>query len=675
MLPTKLRAQEPPMSTVTVTGQKADVVKKVDKLVHEVSNSVRAANGTAQDVLQSLPQVAVMADGKISVTGNAQVTILIDGKPTAMMSGDQQVVGLQTMSGADIASVEVITNPSAAYNANGGAIINIVLKRDRKPGARAQIRGSAADEGLRNLAVSGDMTQGDLSLHGNLADRRDGNLKIRQSTVDWQNPANGAAGQEIQNSTVFVRRHVESAALGLDYALSDSDNLSLSGRYNTRRSKPLFDVLNQSRDSFGERIFHRISYGPNEQSDSSVNLNYSRQTNSSALKLMLQRSNTIALIDKSYKDVYLAPARDTDYARGATRSARQLTQMSLDWSQPSELGQWGMGLDLQDKVDNMHNYQAAVDPLTSAELVDATTTNRYTVKTRLSAIYLTNRMKSENWDVLFGGRAESMALGVNPQQEGARTSHWQALNPSLNLMHTINDTSNLTLSFRRSLQMPDPRDLNPFTTYVDAQNLSRGNPSLKPQILNAWEIGTDLERGHLNSSLSAVYRTSHDTVIDARSFTDRILVTSKQNGGRARSAGLTGSLDWKPDKQLQLGVDGGMFRTMLYTPDISVFVRQDKISGYVNMRAAYSWTHNTLSLDAHALSAGITPLGRVGASNNVNLSWKHQWSKTLSLTLNANDIFDGSKRSYVTSTSTFRQGGFDHFVARRIYVGFVKKLE
>ena len=82
-----------------------------------------------------------------------------------------------------------------------------------------------------------------------------------------------------------------------------------------------------------------------------------------------------------------------------------------------------------------------------------------------------------------------------------------------------------------------------------------------------------------------------------------------------------------------------------------------------------------MSLDAHGQSAGITPLGRYGATSSVNVAWRHVLGKTLSLTVNANDVFDGSLRAYRTDASTFRQTGFDHFVVRRIYVGFVEKFE
>lgn len=669
-LPAQARADDGDQTspTVIVAGKKAQVVKKIDKTVYDVSAMPRAANGTAQDVLQSTPEVSVTADGQIAVKGNTQVTVLVDGKPTAITSGsgEERALALQTMSGADIAGVEVITNPSAAYNANGGAILNIVLKRNRKAGAHAQVQASAADQGLWNAGASGDATQNGLSVHGNVAYRHDGTLKIRESTVDWNNPL-GQSGQRRQTSEVFVRRVVESAALGIDQAIGDSDSVSLSARQNTRRSRPLFDMLNEDRSGAAQTIYHRISEGPNEQSDHSANLSYSHQDRGTALKAMIQHSDTDGLIDKSYRDVFVEPLRETDYSHGTTRTARRINQASLDWSRATEdAGLWGAGLDLQRKVDDIYNYQASVDAASGAETLDAHTTNGYAVSTTLNAAYVTDKIRSGPWEVLLGGRAELMALQVNALQ----TAHWRAFNPSLHAQYAVSDKTDLTLSYRRSLQTPDPRDFNPFTTYVDAQNLSRGNPGLKPQLLTSWEIGSNAEAPHLNSNVSVFYRSSQDTVTDARSFADNVLITSKQNGGRARAAGMSTSLDWTPDAQLRFGVDGGAYRVLLDTPDLTGPVRQSGVAGYANARAAYG----EVSLDAHLQSAGITPLGRIGATSSVNLTWKHQLTPTLSVTVNANDIFDGSQRSYRTEASTFHQRGFDHFVGRRVYVGLVKKI-
>jgi outer membrane receptor protein involved in Fe transport len=641
-----VRADDPPAPTVTVTAKKEAVVKKIDKTVYDVSNAPRAANGSAQDVLQATPELAVTADGQIAVKGNTQVTVLVDGRPTALLSGsgEDRAVALQTMSGADIASVEVITNPSAAQNANGGAIVNIVLKRNRKPGAHAQVQSSATDHGLWNAGASGDVTRGRLSVHGNLAVRHDGNRKIRRSAVDWRNPLTGQAGQTVQTSDVFVHRVVDSAALGVDYALTDMDSLSLSARHNRRRSRPLFDVLGEEREGAMETIHHRISYGPNEQHDTGASLTYSRRQEGAALKATLQHSTTDALVDRSYRDVFVVPARATAYSHGAGRTVRRLDQATLDWTQ----GQWGLGLDIQHKADDIGNVQATVDPATGAETPDRNTTNAYAVTTTSAAAYSTYRIVHGKWEALLGGRAE-------------RIARRQAFDPSLHVKYSMRADTDLTLSYRRSLQLPDPRDLNPFTTYVDAQNLSRGNPGLGPQRTASWELGVNRDTPHLTGSIGAFYRASRDTVVDARTFKDDVLVTSKQNGGQARSTGITGSLDWKPGGPVQLGVDGGIYRVAL---------DRDAVSGYVNVRVGYG----DVSLDAHAQSAGITPLGRQGPTSSVNLAWKRALSRTLSLTVNANDIFDGSLRAYRTDTPTFHQAGFDHFVARRVYVGLVKRF-
>lgn len=677
-LPCAAQAPEGASATqsVTVTAHKAAVVKKLDKTVYDVANSPRAANGSAQDVLQATPELSVSADGQIAVKGNSNVTVLIDGKPAAMLSGDERAVALQTMSGTDIASVEVITNPSAAYNANGGAIVNLVLKRNRKPGAHAQLRGSAGGQGLWNVGASGDATGRDLTVRGNLAYRHDGNLKRRRSAIDWINPALGQTGRSAQASEVFVRRVVESAGLDADYRLGDTDSVSLSARHNQRHSRPLLDVLNDNLAGAERTIFHRVSVGPNQQSDHSASLGYSRQDQGTALKAMVQRSATDGLVDKSYSDVYLEPARAPTFSRGATRSARRLDQATVDWTRAADHGQWGMGVDVQDEVNELSNYQALIERATGAQTPDPDTTNGYRVATTLGAAYLTDRIRNGKWEALLGARVERMALRVRPVGGAARAAHWQAFNPSLHLQYAASDTTGLTLNYRRSLQRPDPRDLNPFTTYVDAQNLSRGNPGLGPQRLTSWEAGLQVDAGAVSGSAGAFYRASRDTVVDAREFAaGNVLVTSRRNGGRARSAGVTGALDWAPGAALKLGVDAGLYQVALSTPDLGLSVRQQDVSGYLNARAAYKAGADDVSLDAHLLSSGITPLGGFGATSAVNLGWKRALGKTLSLTVNANDIFDGSRRRYRTEAGTFRQSGFDHVVARRLYVGFVKTLE
>jgi len=675
--------QAPVTPAVVVTGVRATVVKQLDKTVHDVTGLARAANGSAQDVLQATPEVSVTADGRIAVKGNAQVTILIDGKPTAMLAGDAEsrAVALQTMSGADIASVEVITNPSAAYRANGGAIVNIVLKHNRAAGAHGQLQASVADRGLWQAGASADATGARFGVHGSLALRQDGTEKQRASTVDWNNPTSGQSGQTSQSSQVFIRRAVASATLGVDYAPADNQSVSLSTTWRQRKSQPLFDVFNTQREDGTETEFHRISHGPNQQLDRSASLAYSRQDRGAAFKAMFQHSGTTTLVDKTYRDVFLDVARATAYSRGATSTARRLNQATLDWSGASTRGQWGAGLAIEVQADDTGNYQAAVDPATGAATPDPATTNGYTVATTLTAAYVTDKIVRGKWEVLLGARAERLVRRVwrvrpvSVAHGADYTDRSHAYLPSLHLRYAHSDRTDFTVSYRRSLHQPDPRDLSPYTTYIDAQNLARGNPALGPQRLRSLEIGADTQARQLSGSWNAFYRSSRATVTDARSLDGNVLVTSRQNGGQARSAGVTASLDWTPRPGLRLGVDGGIYRVQLATPDLDTLVRQAGMARYVNARAAWTVGAEHLTLDAHGQSAAITALGRTGSTSSVNVTWKHQLSGVLSLTVNASDIFDGSRRTYATDTRTFRQTGYDHFVARRVYLGLVRKFD
>jgi len=671
--------REPETTTVTVKGKKKPVKKELGKTIYDAASNPKAANGTAQDVLQSTPGVSVTAEGQIAVKGNANVTVLINGKPSAVMSGADRAVALQTMNGSDIASVEVITNPSAAYDANGGAIVNIVLRKNRKPGAHGQVRGAVSDQGLWNVAASGDATKGRLSVHGAAAFRRDGTLKFRGSDAVWSNPANGASGENTQSSKVFVRRVVESASLGADYDLSPADSLSAAAGYNFRRSRPWFDEHNESLSAGADTVWHRVSYGPNQQSDDNASLTYTHQGDETTpekgtLKLDIRHSDTVALIDKSYSDIYLLPAQPDVIGHGLSKSARHLSEASLDWSRPSALGDLGAGLDWQDEVNDLTNYQATI--LNGVETADAGVTNRYRAATTLGAAYLTDQIRRGAWEWLLGARLESAATRItNVYITQGPDASWTALNPSLHVKYAFTAAASLTFSYRRSLQRPDPRDLNPFTTYLDAQNLQQGNPDLKPQVLSAYEVSLDDDHDSFSRSLGAFYRLSRDTVSDARSVIgDDVLLTTKRNGGAGRSAGLTASVDRSFGEVWHMSADGGVYAVSLHTPDLDAMVEQNAMSAYVNLSLDYRKGRDDVSLDAHTQSGGIWPLGRYGPASSLNLSWKRRITGRLSLTLNARDILDGSKSVSRMNTATYRMTGFNHFVARRVYIGFVEKL-
>ena len=664
-------------TTVVVTAPKADIVKKIDKTIYTPGNNPKAANGTAQDVLQSTPGVSVGNDGALSVKGNGNVTVLINGHPSAEMSGATRAVALQTMAGSDIASVEVITNPSAAYNANGGAIINIVLKPNRKPGGHVTLRGSVSDQGLWNSILAADYTSGPLSLHGSFGLRHDGSLKLRSSDIDWTNPMTGETGENIATSRIFIHRLTENAAVGADYDLDASSTLSAEATWHYRHSRPFFDEFHEDYDDGAlSNIYHRISDGPNQQSDDHFALSYSRQDHDTLLKASLQHSDTFTLVDKSYDNVPVVPAGSTTFAHISGKTLHRLDEASLDYTRPLNTTlELGFGVDLRHDLDGIGNYFATIDPLTGAALVDAEATNRYRADTTQAAAYVTAQVTGGRWQTLAGLRLESLGMRLlsdgMPVMNGPR---YVTLDPSLHLKYTFDDTQSLTLSYRQSLERPDPGDLDPRVTYVDAQNLASGNPGLKPQALKSLELTFDDDTTMLDRSIGLFYRQSTDTVVDSRTFTaDDVLLTSKQNGGQGVSAGTTASVEWKSTADFHINGDASLYSVHLVTPDLDGPVTQDAVSYQANLGLDYRHGIDDFSFDAHVQGPGISPERKQSASNTLNFAWQRQLNKRLSLTLNANDMLDGSKKSFVVHTATFDQRGYNHFDVRRVYLGFVYK--
>ena len=664
-------------TTVVVVAPKADIVKKIDKTVYTPGNNPKAANGTAQDVLQSTPGVSVSNDGALSIKGNGNVTLLIDGHPSAEMSGATRAVALQTMAGSDIASVEVITNPSAAYNANGGAIINIVLKPNRKPGGHVTLRGSVSDQGLWNSTLAADYTSGPLSLHASFALRHDGSLKLRSSDIDWTNPMTGETGENIATSRIFIHRVTENAAVGADYNLDVQSTLSAEATWHYRHSRPFFDEFHEDYDDgLLQDIYHRISDGPNQQSDDQFSLNYSRQDHDALLKASLQHSDTFTLVDKSYDNVPVVPAGGTTFAYISGKTLHRLDEASLDYTTPVTTAlELGVGVDLRHDLDGIGNYFANIDPLTGAAQVDAQATNRYRADTTQAAAYVTAQVTAGSWQTLAGLRLESLTMRLlsdgAPAMNGPR---YVTLDPSLHLKYTLNATQDLTLSYRQSLERPDPGDLDPRLTYVDAQNLASGNPLLKPQALKSLELGFDDDTETLDRSVGLFYRQSTDTVVDSRTFTTGdVLLTSKQNGGQGVSAGATASAEWKPTADFHINGDASLYSVHLVTPDLDGPVTQDAVSYQANLDLDYHRGIDDFSFDAHVQGPGISPERKQSASTTLNFAWQRQLTKQLSVTLNANDMLDGSKTSFVVRTATFDQRGYNHFEVRRVYIGFVYK--
>ena len=677
VLATGALAQEKPGdTTVVVKGKKAPVTHRIDGTVYDESQNPKAATGTAADVLKTVPQVSVSPEGEVKLRGDGNVQVYVNGKPAAEMAPESRAATLLTMPGGDIASVEVITNPSAKYDANGGGIINIVLKKNRKPGAGGLINANAADFGRHNLTASGHYTRGRLSLNTTLSFRHDGSPKSQGSDTTWLDPAGAALGRSVQASRAFVRRVTTTASASLDYDLGDAGTLTFSARHAEHHSRNPIIERHQDYDAGGLLAddYDRLSNGPNTQSDDSLTLTWDRHApDGSELKLQAAHSLSIATRDKSYRNRFRAPVQPDGGDRVLYKLGRRLDEVSGDYVRPfGETIQVSAGFDLQDENDPSWNDYAAVDPATGQETVDAGRTNRFAVRRQQAAAYVTWQGGFGPWTVLAGARLESLRTTGDQITAGTKhRSRYGNLNPSLHLSYAIDTRRQLKASFSRSLQRPDAAALNPFLVYVDAQNSTLGNPDLKPQRVTSAEVEYDYSFDPLSYSLTLYDRSSDRTVTDYGYLTaGNVLVTTKRNASSGRSLGADYNLNGKIGPHLGYRFDLNLFHVRLQATDTGGILRQSGTSWTSSGGLDYDAdSGDSLSLDITAQGRSLTSQGWRSGTSSVDLSWSHPLSPRLTFVASASNVFADSLQAFVTTTATIRQTGYSDFHDRIVYAG------
>ncbi|MFT4076718.1 MAG: TonB-dependent receptor [Asticcacaulis sp.] len=664
-------------TVITVKAKKPDVIHKIDSTVYTTGDSPAAQSGTAADVLNTVPSVNVTPDGDVSLRGNGNVQVYINGKPSAMMQGDNRAATLQSMAGSDIASVEVITNPSAKYDANGGSIINIVLKSDRKPGGNATLAVNIGNEDRRNLRLSGNYNAGKLNINGRLILRDDVRQTIRHDDRTYRNLAKDTAGRNVSASAFLAGRQTAKLGAGLEYSLSDSDTLSLDLSASHRDSDNPTQEFRQDYDADDVllRDYVRQKTGPNTQDDAEAEFAYTHHAeNGSEAKLNASRSVTINGNDRTIRSVFIQPIQDDTLEHFFSKTVTINDQISGDYSHPfGDNQEIDLGFDGRTDNNRFDNLKGDIDPASGAETIETGLTNRFIVTQRLYAAYLTWQGRFGKWQLQPGARLEQVVTRGHQITSAEETrSTFTNLTPTLHLAYVLSDDNRWKLSYTRSLQRPDARDLNPFLSYSDPQNLRSGNPYLKPQKVSALEGGYEHSHGDNSWSATAYYRESRNTITDYSYFLSAdVLLTTKRNAGNGRSGGIETETSGKWGEKCKYSLSGNLFYAELQAADVDSTLRHSAISGTAQVSLDYKANdRDSLHLDGNYTGDTITAQGTRSGISALNLSWKRKVTPRLNLTLSASDIYNGGQVRTLTHTASVSSVSYALNGGRTFFAGF-----
>jgi len=507
------------LNTVNVVASKPLIEHKIDRTVMNVENSVLAAGNSAMDILERAPGVSVDKDDNISLKGKQGVTVMINDKLTYLTSA-QLATLLRSTDGTTIQSIEIITNPSAKYDAAGNSgIINIKLKKNRQVGTNGSLTAGAGygAYGKDNENLTMNHKEGKLNIFGSFShndNKRIQDIGIKRIIPDT---AGGAPTYFRQNSPLISDNHNNSYRFGADYDMSSKNTLGfvISGYFNGEQDNiddrtyigRSFDQVDSSLRTVSgfHQTYNDIAFNLND----TYKIDTAGQQLSADLDYSKFRNNSVA---QYVTDFYL-PDGSFQHPEGFlgnhTPSNIDIRTGKVDYTKPiTKSLKFESGLKFSDvKTDNnLTEKFAAGDSYVS--------TNHFVYDEKIDAGYVNLNKDYKNFSVQAGLRAEytsSTANGDSANVVQIIPRHYLDLFPSLFINHTINDKNEINFSYSRRIDRPQYDNLNPFVFHLDPYTYQKGNPYLKPQYTNNFELNYTYNK---NITLTLGYSKTTDVITE-----------------------------------------------------------------------------------------------------------------------------------------------------------------
>lgn len=538
----KLKTSDTELGTVVIEEQRSDYTNNIDKKVYDVTQNITNTGGSATEILQNIPSITVDVDGKVSLRGSENVTILIDGKPSGVTGEDRNAV-LQQIPASMIERVEVITNPSAKYDAQGMAgIINIVLKKEKGKGYNGTLGGGVGTGNKYNGSVNLNMRREKANFFGSYAyryeDRWGTSFGMQTTTTPDSAFKYGSTGGNIQSSTFH------NARIGTDVYINPYNTLSVSAGYSFKNelradstNYQFYDESNTLTSDFSRRVdgydrTHTIETGL----DFRKSFPGSHKTFSSAASFSTNqrevgnyfRLNTIG---------YEASPYQTNFANNQF----YIAVGQIDYSHPihdSLKIETGAKYTFRQYMNEQAGYQYNYN--SNEYISDWHYADVFTYVEQVAAGYVQGNMHRNHWDFLGGVRAEFTNLnGSSQSQDTTFTKQYLGLFPNIATRYTTTGGTEMQLSYGRRLNRPGNGQLNPYIDYSDSINLRTGNPYLNPEFIHSFDFTIARSKQKLSWSFTFYYRHSNNVISHMRTFdvaTNRALVrpvnfTSSDNYG------------------------------------------------------------------------------------------------------------------------------------------------
>ena len=664
---------------VTAARPKAQVL--IDRTVYAVGGDLQRSFGVASDILNQIPSVDVDADGNVSLRGDSNVTILVDGKPSAQFSGAAKGVGLQQFPARDIERIEVMTNPPARYKAEGSAgVINIITRRSKARGLSGDMTASLGDK--RRFVVGLDATyrSGRLGLSGGLSFRQEARERLIADQRAADDPSTGAPVFSRETIDEHVLRRTPQGHFGLDYALGDRDSLSLGLSHREQTGQRFFEQADTSAGPTGvplaDSLRHSDGHEWNETNGRTARLDHRFARPDEQLSLSFHRSAYRERERYAYLNTYDLPVAPRSRDDLHLSNDLVTTGVDLDYTLPlSHDRRLEVGYDFEDDDDHFDNRGDTIDPATGLPVDNPDITSHYRFRQDIHTLYGQYESPLGRWTLQSGARLEwTRARGVLLNGDVATDEAYFRAYPTLTLERKFGEAGTLSLSAARRIDRPDPELLNPFVDYQDTHNLRAGDAHLLPRDVWKYAIGWRAAPRALEYGVTAYYQFNRDSVTDVVvPIAADVTLATKANLPKSKSAGLELSASGRLSRPLSYTLSGDLFWSQIDASALGAGGGLRATEGF-DVKASLDW--KPTAADAFQASFSrtdrrLTAQGSLAAINLVNLGYRRRLGRGLSTLITLSDALDGQRYARDIVTPALNDAYSRHQLGRVAYVGVV----
>lgn len=640
------------LNEVVVASAKTSLNTAIDRKVYNVDQDIMAKSGAASDILKNIPSVEVDIDGQVSLRGSADVLILINGKLSPLM-GKTRAEVLQSLPANSIERIEVITNPSARYRPDGtSGIINIVLKKNIKPGWNGTLTANAGNKERCNGNISLNYNPGKINLFGSYSLRQESRKRINKIDRIYFDSAGKLSDYYNETNLSKLRPLTHFASLGMEYNFNDRNSFGISADYFNRkltRNDIVTKFIYNDQNALIEN-YHRFRYDPEFEKQTNVTAFFEHKFMKEDHELHIEFNSSASreAEDNHYKNVYYLPARPADMDNTLIRLKDSENQLTIDYALPiNESSKLELGYDGSLSKEDLDFYGEYFDTLQRIFIKDAIKTNLFLYRERIQAIYATYQKRFEAFGFSLGLRGEQVNIKGNlVTLDSLIQNNYFKLYPTLHLSYEINDDNELQLNYSRRINRPDPDELNPFPEYRDPRNLWSGNPKLLPEMINSVEFGYKWQNKNYSFVPSVYYRYRTNGFTEViKPLNDSTLLTTSENLSNDQSAGLELIFSAKTKKIFSGNLSANIFYNQIDASNLGYAQKKSIVSLSANLSSTFTITKNSMiQLSSNYRSARLTPQGKVYPRLVANIGMRQDMlKKKLALTFTISDLFATGK--------------------------------